>query len=146
MFTCAKASLLAWVSNSSEAEIEALDDGVKSLDKSVAEATEQSKDDDKDDAAAKESIEFAKNGLNKFDNPKRYKPSCRVFAEAEPSDSVFGLLLRMQKAEAAEQPREAAEARQAPDTATLCHSVNLVTSGAAPESPWAPGARPCGSG
>ena len=59
MCTCAKALLLAWVPNSSEAEIEALDDGVKSLDKSVAEATERCKDDDEDDAAAKESIKFA---------------------------------------------------------------------------------------
>jgi len=64
-----------------KAEIEALDDGVKALDKSVAEATEQRKEENEDytalmasDAAAKELIEFAKNRLNKFYNPKLYKP------------------------------------------------------------------------
>merc|ERR1719238_2462318 len=62
-------------------EIEALDDGIKALDKSVAEATEQRKEENEDytalmasDAAAKELIEFAKNRLNKFYNPKLYKP------------------------------------------------------------------------
>jgi len=64
-----------------KAEIEALDDGIKALDKSVAEATEQRKEENEDytalmasDAAAKELIEFAKNRLNKFYNPKLYKP------------------------------------------------------------------------
>merc|ERR1719434_656427 len=63
------------------AEIDALDDGIKALDKSVAEATEQRKKENEDytalmasDAAAKELIEFAKNRLNKFYNPKLYKP------------------------------------------------------------------------
>merc|ERR550514_2711373 len=62
-------------------EIEALEDGIKALDKSVAEATEQRKEENEDytalmasDAAAKELIEFAKNRLNKFYNPKLYKP------------------------------------------------------------------------
>merc|ERR1719446_2032220 len=66
---------------STKAEIEALDDGIKALDKSVAEATEQRKEENEDytalmasDAAAKELIEFAKNRLNKFYNPKLYKP------------------------------------------------------------------------
>merc|ERR1719238_1845081 len=69
-------------------EIEALDDGIKALDKSVAEATEQRKEENEDytalmasDAAAKELIEFAKNRLNKFYNPKLYKPPAEGFAQ-----------------------------------------------------------------
>jgi len=71
-----------------KAEIEALDDGIKALDKSVAEATEQRKEENEDytalmssDAAAKELIEFAKNRLNKFYNPKMYKPPAEGFAQ-----------------------------------------------------------------
>jgi len=62
-------------------EIAALEDGVKALDKEVAEATENRKEENAEytelmasDAAAKELIEFAKNRLNKFYNPKLYKP------------------------------------------------------------------------
>merc|ERR1719331_680540 len=62
-------------------QIDALEDGIVALDKSVAEATEQRKEENTDykelmasDAAAKELIEFAKNRLNKFYNPKLYKP------------------------------------------------------------------------
>merc|ERR1719503_448983 len=62
-------------------EIDALEDGIRALDKSVAEATEQRKEENEDykelmagDAAAKELIGFAKNRLNKFYNPKLYKP------------------------------------------------------------------------
>merc|ERR1719399_894630 len=62
-------------------EIEALEDGIKSLDKQVAGATEQRKEEHADavetitnDNAAKELIGFAKNRLNKFYNPKLYKP------------------------------------------------------------------------
>merc|ERR1719352_2173741 len=61
-------------------EIKALEDGIKALDKSVAEATEQRKEENEDftqliasDAAAKELLGFAKNRLNKFYNPKLYK-------------------------------------------------------------------------
>jgi len=64
-----------------DAEIESLEDGVKALDKSVAEATEQRKEEHEDftetmssNAAAKELLGFAKNRLNKFYNPKLYKP------------------------------------------------------------------------
>jgi len=71
-----------------KAEIEALSDGIKALDKSVAEATEQRKEENEDytalmasDAAAKELIEFAKNRLNKFYNPKLYKPPAEGFAQ-----------------------------------------------------------------
>merc|ERR1719502_2325692 len=62
-------------------EIEALSDGIKALDKQVAEATENRKEEHADntetlqsDNAAKELIGFAKNRLNKFYNPKLYKP------------------------------------------------------------------------
>jgi len=62
-------------------EIDALEDGVKALDKSVAEATEQRKEEHEEftetmssNAAAKELLGFAKNRLNKFYNPKLYKP------------------------------------------------------------------------
>merc|ERR1719169_117237 len=62
-------------------EIEALEDGIKALDKQVAEATEQRKEEHADsvetlanDNAAKELIGVAKNRMNKFYNPKLYKP------------------------------------------------------------------------
>merc|ERR1719160_727626 len=62
-------------------EIEALEDGIKALDKQVAEATEDRKEEHEDntqtlanDNAAKEIIGVAKNRLNKFYNPKLYKP------------------------------------------------------------------------
>jgi len=61
-------------------EIKALQDGIAALDKSVAEATEQRKEENVDfkelmaaDGAAKEILGFAKNRLNKFYNPKIYK-------------------------------------------------------------------------
>jgi len=61
-------------------EIKALGAGIKALDKSVAEATEQRKEENADyteliasDAAATELLGFAKNRLNKFYNPKLYK-------------------------------------------------------------------------
>jgi len=61
-------------------EIDALGDGIKALDKQVVEATEQRKEESSDyttnmanNAAAKELLEFAKNRLNKFYNPKLYK-------------------------------------------------------------------------
>jgi len=62
------------------AEIDALGDGIRALDKSVTEATEQRKEEADDytvlmagNTAAKELILFAKNRLNKFYNPKLYK-------------------------------------------------------------------------
>jgi len=61
-------------------EIAALTAGIKELDKMVAEATEQRKEENEDfkelmasDTAAKELMKFAKNRLNKFYNPKLYK-------------------------------------------------------------------------
>merc|ERR1719215_271505 len=62
-------------------EIKALEAGIKALDKSVAEATEQRKAENVEykelmaaDTSAKELLNFAKNRLNKFYNPKMYKP------------------------------------------------------------------------
>jgi chromosome segregation ATPase len=62
-------------------EIDALEDGIKALDKSVTEATEQRKEENEEytelmasDSAAKELLGIAKNRLNKFYNPKLYKP------------------------------------------------------------------------
>merc|ERR1719359_1121084 len=61
-------------------EIKALEASIVALDKSVAEATEQRKEENSEytdlmanDAAAKELLGFAKNRLNKFYNPKLYK-------------------------------------------------------------------------
>jgi len=66
---------------STKEQIDALEDGIRALDKSVAEATEQRKEENVDykelmanNGAAKELIGFAKNRLNKFYNPKLYKP------------------------------------------------------------------------
>merc|ERR1719424_1210862 len=72
-------------------EIAGLSDGITALDKSVAEATEQRKEENTDatetlisDNAAKELIGFAKNRMNKFYNPKLYKaPPKRELSEAE---------------------------------------------------------------
>jgi len=63
-------------------EIAALSAGIKALDKSVAEATEQRKEENAEfkalissNTATKELLRFAKNRLNKFYNPKLYKPA-----------------------------------------------------------------------
>merc|ERR1719375_470788 len=65
----------------SKDDIAALEKTIKALDKAVAEATEQRKEENEDfqqlmasDSAAKEILGFAKNRLNKFYNPKLYKP------------------------------------------------------------------------
>jgi len=73
-----------------KAEIEALSDGIKALDKSVAEATEQRKEENEEytalmagNSAAKELLAFAKNRLNKFYNPKLYKAPAKAELTAE---------------------------------------------------------------
>jgi septal ring factor EnvC (AmiA/AmiB activator) len=79
-------------------EIEALVAGIKALDKSVAEATENRKEENADykelmanDAAAKEVILFAKNRLNKFYNPKLYvPPPKRELSEEDKITTAFG--------------------------------------------------------
>merc|ERR1719487_524989 len=62
-------------------EAKALGEGIVALDKSVAEATENRKEENSDytdlmasNTAALEILEMAKNRLNKFYNPKLYKP------------------------------------------------------------------------
>merc|ERR1719401_1478605 len=72
-------------------EIKSLEESISALDKSVADATEQRQEENKDytelmasDAAAKELLQFAKNRLNKFYNPKLYKPAPkRVLSEED---------------------------------------------------------------
>merc|ERR1719473_2371567 len=62
-------------------EIEALDDGIRALDKEVADATENRRAEHEEfkstyasNAAAVDLLKFAKNRLNKFYNPSLYKP------------------------------------------------------------------------
>merc|ERR1719446_1275596 len=72
-------------------EIKVLEEGIVALDKSVAEATEQRKEENSEytalmaaNTAAVELIGFAKNRLNKFYNPKMYKaPPKRELTEEE---------------------------------------------------------------
>jgi len=71
-------------------EIAALTAGITALDKSVAEATTQRKDENTEykaliaaDTAATQVLQFAKNRLNKFYNPKLYKPPPKVELSAE---------------------------------------------------------------
>jgi septal ring factor EnvC (AmiA/AmiB activator) len=80
------------------AEIAALEDQIKATDKAVAEATEQRKEENADytalmasDAAAKELLEFAKNRLNKFYNPKLYKaPAKKELTEEDQATLAAG--------------------------------------------------------
>merc|ERR1719478_1013031 len=67
--------------SATESDIKALQASIKALDKAVADATDQRKQENEDftelmasDSAAKELLGFAKNRLNKFYNPKLYKP------------------------------------------------------------------------
>jgi len=65
-------------------EIAALIQGIKDLDKAVAEATETRKEENEEytetmaaDTAAEQLLQLAKNRLNKFYNPKLYKPPAK---------------------------------------------------------------------
>jgi septal ring factor EnvC (AmiA/AmiB activator) len=67
-----------------KAEIEALDDGIRALDKEVADATDNRKAEHDEfeatfaaNTAAVDILKFAKNRLNKFYNPKLYKPPAK---------------------------------------------------------------------
>merc|ERR1719300_379560 len=79
-------------------EIASLQAGIKALDKSVVEATEQRKNEHAEyvetsanNQAALDLIAFAKNRLNKFYNPKLYKPPPpRELTEEERVYSNFG--------------------------------------------------------
>merc|ERR1719293_316222 len=78
--------------------MEALEAGIKALDKAVVEATAQRKDENADykeltmnNNNAKEVLMWAKNRLNKFYNPKLYKPAPkRDLDEAEQITVNFG--------------------------------------------------------
>merc|ERR1719316_2025003 len=76
--------------STTKSEIESLKDTIKALDKSVSTATDQRKEENEDftelmaqDSAAKELLGFAKNRLNKFYNPKLYKPPPKRELSAE---------------------------------------------------------------
>merc|ERR1719506_671295 len=79
-------------------EIKALQAGIVALDKSVAEATAQRKDENAEftelmasDGAAKEILGFAKNRLNKFYNPKLYKaPPTRELSDEDRATLAAG--------------------------------------------------------
>merc|ERR1719498_798582 len=83
-------------------EIKALGKAIADLDKTVAEATDNRKEENSDfktlyasDSAAKELLAFAKNRLNKFYNPKLYKPEAmlaqvRAHDAPPPPPETFG--------------------------------------------------------
>jgi len=71
-------------------EMEALQEGIAAMDKSVVEATDQRKEEHKaftelmsSDKAAKELLGIAKNRLQQFYNPKLYKPPAKVELSAD---------------------------------------------------------------
>merc|ERR1712032_1046591 len=71
-------------------EIASLEAGIRALDKSVAEATAQRKDESAEynnlvtsNTASKELLAYAKSRLNKFYNPKLYKPAPKVELSSE---------------------------------------------------------------
>merc|ERR1712129_410657 len=75
-------------------EIATLTAGIQALDRSVAEATGQRKDENSEskalvaaNTAATEVLQFAKNRLNKFYNPKLYKPHASV--ELSSGDRIY---------------------------------------------------------
>merc|ERR1719220_2859084 len=75
-------------------EIAALTAGIRALDTSVAEATEQRKQENAEykalissNTAATKVLDFAKNRLNKFYNPKLYKPPAE--AELSSGDRIY---------------------------------------------------------
>merc|ERR1719223_586103 len=75
-------------------EIATLTIGIKTLDKSVAEATEQRKEENAEfkalvasNTAAIEVLSFAKNRLNKFYNPKLYNPPAERYLSSE--DTIY---------------------------------------------------------
>lgn len=80
-----------------KSEIKTVEDEIKSLDKAVATATEQRKEEHQEysalmasNAAAKELLAFAKNRLHKFYNPKLYKaPTAEAMAQIPAAPESF---------------------------------------------------------
>merc|ERR1719487_2541211 len=75
-------------------EIKTLGESIVELDKTVAEATANRKEENSDfktlfasDSAAKEILAFAKNRLNKFYNPKLYKPEDAAMVQIRAHDA-----------------------------------------------------------
>merc|ERR1712217_200950 len=119
-------------------EIAALTAGIAALDKSVAEATEQRKQEHQDykdlmasDSAAKELLGFAKNRLNKFYNPKLYKAPPKV--ELSKEDRIF-------VSEGGTPPPAAAAGGIAGTGIKVFAQVNVHDQDAPPPPPEAPGA------
>merc|ERR1719426_168305 len=119
-----------------KSEIETLTAEIKALDKAVAEATEQRKEEhttflqtQAEGSAAVQLVEAAKNKLNKFYNPTLYKaPERRELTEEE----------RIAVANGAVDPRDAEEATAAPGIAGTGIAVFAqvrVASNAAPPPP-----------
>merc|ERR1719387_2261337 len=86
--------LCSMASATTTEEIKALTAAIKALDKSVAEATEQRKEENEDykelmasNSAAKELLGIVKNRLNKFYNPKLYKAPPKI--ELSASDRIM---------------------------------------------------------
>merc|ERR1719305_2272877 len=110
-------------------ELAALKKGVKALDKSVAEATEQRQEENADykelkqsDTAAKEILLFAKNRLNKFYNPKLYKPP----PQEEPA--MYAQISAHTKREAPPAPPETfgAYTKKSEDNAGVTQMIDLL--------------------
>jgi len=108
-------------------EIASLEAGIRALDKSVAQATEQRKEENAEykelmqsNGAAKEVLGWAKNRLNKFYNPKLYKaPPKRELTREE----------RISRTTAAPLPRRLSRAAsRAPASCRLCRSQSRPSS------------------
>lgn len=106
-------------------EIAAITAGIKALDKSVAEATEQRKEEHEaftelmtGDSASKEILEFAKNRLQKFYNPKLYKaPAGLVQVSAH---------VQVQNDVAPAEPPPAPKAYSKSDSAGVLHMIDVI--------------------
>merc|ERR1719458_474655 len=110
-------------------EIATLEAGIKKLDKLVGEATEQRKEENADykalkqsDTAAKEILLFAKNRLNKFYNPKLYKPPPQV----EPASFVEISAHRQQDAPPAPPETFKAYTKKSEDNAGVVQMIDLL--------------------
>jgi len=125
--------------STTKSEIGSLEDTIKALDKSVAEATEQRKEEHEDftelmasDSAAKELLGFAKNRLNKFYNPKLYKaPPKRVLTDEDRATLAAGGTLA---------PTEAPSGGIANTGITVLSQTKVHDFAAPPPPPEAPGA------